>query len=71
MRNTVLSLRRIRNDLRQGENIDLYLTIAAAVAFVALNLAGVASTALLAPLTLAVLALWAAGAEWSCEEGTP
>ncbi len=53
------SLRRIWNDLRQGENIDLYLTIAAAVAFVALNLAGIASTALLAPLTLAVLALLA------------
>jgi hypothetical protein len=53
------SLRRIWNDLRKGENIDLYLTIAAAVAFVALNLAGSASTALLAPLTLAVLALLA------------
>ena len=53
------ALRRIWDDLRKGENIDLYLTIAAAVAFVALNLAGVASTALLAPLTLAVLALLA------------
>ena len=55
----MLTFRRIWNDLRRGENIDLYLTIAAAVAFVALNLAGVASTALLAPLTLAVLALLA------------
>lgn len=53
------ALRRIWDDLRKGENIDLYLTIAAALAFVALNLAGVASTALLAPLTLAVLALLA------------
>ena len=53
------SLRRIGADLRRGENIDLYLTIAAAVVFVALNLAGVASTTLLAPLTLAVLALLA------------
>ncbi|MFZ2615453.1 MAG: hypothetical protein WA077_05655, partial [Anaerolineae bacterium] len=56
----MLTLRRIWNDLRKGENVDLYLTIAAAVAFVVLNLVGVAPTTLLAPLTLAVLALLAA-----------
>ncbi|MGB3219951.1 MAG: hypothetical protein WBD79_21340 [Anaerolineae bacterium] len=55
----MLTLRRIWNDLRKGENVDLYLTIAAAVAFVVLNLVGVAPTTLLAPLTLAVLALLA------------
>lgn len=53
------TLRRIWNDLRKGENIDLYLTIAAAVALVVLNLAGVAPATLVAPLTLAVLALLA------------
>lgn len=52
-------LRRVWDDIRRGENIDLYLTIGAAIGFVALNLAGVASTAMLAPLTLAVLGLLA------------
>lgn len=53
------TLRRIWDDLRKGENVDLYLTIVAAVALVVLNLAGVAPATLMAPLTLAVLALLA------------
>ena len=52
-------LRHLWDDIRKGENIDLYLTIAAAVIFVVLNLVGVASTSFLAPLTLAVLGLLA------------
>jgi hypothetical protein len=47
------------DDIRRGENIDLYLTIVAALVFVVLNLVGVASPTLLAPLTLAVLGLLA------------
>jgi hypothetical protein len=53
------TLRHIWDDIRKGENIDLYLTIVAAVAFVVLNLAGIAPQSFLAPLTLAVLALLA------------
>jgi hypothetical protein len=53
------TLRQIWDDIRKGENIDLYLTIIAAVGFVILNIAGVTSQAFLAPLTLAVLALLA------------
>ena len=53
------TLRLIWDDIRKGENIDLYLTIVAAVLFVVLNLVGVTSQSFLAPLTLAVLALLA------------
>jgi hypothetical protein len=52
-------LRNIWDDIRKGENIDLYLTIVAAVAFVILNMVGETSPSLLASLTLAVLALLA------------
>ncbi|GAB4580689.1 MAG: hypothetical protein Fur0022_34310 [Anaerolineales bacterium] len=51
--------RQIWDDIRKGENIDLHLTILAALAFVILNLAGLAPDTFLAPLTLAVLALLA------------
>ncbi|NUM46261.1 MAG: hypothetical protein HUU38_16280 [Anaerolineales bacterium] len=53
------SLRQIWDDIRQGENIDLYLTILAAFVFVILNLAGLTPDTVLAPLTLSVLALLA------------
>ena len=53
------SFRQIWDDIRQGENIDLYLTILAAILFVILNLAGLAPDTFLAPLTLSVLALLA------------
>lgn len=52
-------LSRIWNDIRQGENIDLYLTIFAAFSIVALNLLGLTSETLIAPLTLAILGLLA------------
>lgn len=47
------------NDIRRGENIDLYLTIILALSLVALNLLGFAAEKLLAPITLAVLGLLA------------
>jgi len=50
---------RIWNDIRRGENIDLYLTIILALSLVALNLIGFASEKLIAPITLAVLGLLA------------
>lgn len=49
----------IWDDLRQGENIDLYLTVVAALTISVLNLAGVAPANLLPAITLAVLALLA------------
>lgn len=52
-------LSRIWNDIKRGENIDLFLTIIAAFGLVALNLAGLATATLIAPLTLAVLGLLA------------
>ena len=55
------TIRRIWQDVRQGENIDLYLTVIAAVAISALSLMGVALPAWTASLTLAVLALLAVG----------
>lgn len=52
-------LREIWNDLRQGENIDLYLTIVAALGISILNLSGFAPATLIPTITLAVLALLA------------
>jgi hypothetical protein len=52
-------LRPIWDDLRQGENIDLYLTVVAALAISVLNLIGLAPAVLLPAITLAVLALLA------------
>lgn len=52
-------LQRIWNDIRSGENIDQYLTIATAITLTILNLAGVSLQAQLAPFTLAVLTLLA------------
>jgi ABC-type uncharacterized transport system YnjBCD permease subunit len=49
----------IWDDLRQGENIDLYLTIIAALIISGLNVAGIAPATLLPAITLAVLALLA------------
>ena len=50
---------RIWNDIRQGQNIDLYLTILIALPLTILNIFGLASNTWLAPITLAVLALLA------------
>ncbi|MEM7536803.1 MAG: hypothetical protein AAF639_31780 [Chloroflexota bacterium] len=52
-------LHRIWADVRQGENIDLYLTVFVAILLVILNLLGVAPDSMLTPLTLAVLGLLA------------
>ncbi len=52
-------LKRIWEDIRRGENIDLFITVLIAIGLAILNIAGVAPAALIAPLTLAVLGLLA------------
>lgn len=52
-------LERIWEDVRQGENIDLYLTVSVALVLTLLNLSGVAPQSSIAPMTLAVLGLLA------------
>lgn len=52
-------LRRIWDDIRSGENIDLYITVIVALGLAVLNIIGVAPQAYLAPITLAVLGLLA------------
>jgi hypothetical protein len=52
-------LQRVWNDIRKGENIDLYVTIVVAISLTILNLIGTAIQVYLAPVTLAVLALLA------------
>ncbi len=51
------TLQRIWDDIRRGENIDLYATVCAAIGLVILNLIGIASTTWIAQITLAVLGL--------------
>lgn len=53
------SFHRIWEDIRRGENIDLFITVLIAVGLAVLNIAGVAPASLIAPLTLAVLGLLA------------
>jgi hypothetical protein len=48
----------VRHDFRQGENIDLYITVAVALVLVMLNLIGIGQS-MTSSLTLAVLALLA------------
>ena len=50
-------LQRIWRDFRQGENIDLYLTVVLSIVLVVLNIVNVVPPAWTTPLTLAVLAL--------------
>jgi len=50
---------RVVDDIRGGENIDLYVTVAAAIGLAAMNAVGVVQVALLWPLNLAILALLA------------
>lgn len=52
-------LKKIWDDIQQGENIDLYITVLAAILLAVLNIIGLASDKWLAPITLAVLALLA------------
>jgi len=51
--------KQIWEDIRQGENIDLYITIAFAIVLTVLNLTGIASQSLVAPLSMAILGLLA------------
>lgn len=52
-------LQRVWEDIRRGENIDLYVTVIVAIALAVLNLTGLAPQSWIAPLTLAVLGLLA------------
>lgn len=53
------ALQGILEDIRQGENIDLYVTVIIAIALAVLNVVGIAPQSYIAPLSLAVLALLA------------
>lgn len=50
-------LQKLWNDIRKGQNIDLLLTIVLTFGLVILNIFGIASSTLIAPLTLAILGL--------------
>ena len=50
-------LRRIWQDFRQGENIDLYLTVIVSIVLAVLNIVNVVPPSWIAPLNLSVLAL--------------
>ncbi len=50
-------IRRIWNNIRRGENIDLYVTVVAALVLATLNILGKASQTWVTSLTLALLAL--------------
>lgn len=52
-------LSRILHDIKRGENIDLYVTVAVALGLAALNLMGIAPETWIAPITLAILGLLA------------
>lgn len=52
-------LQRLWNDIRRGENIDLYVTVFFAIVLAALNIIGAASQEWLTSLNLALLALLA------------
>jgi hypothetical protein len=51
------ALQRLWEDIRRGENIDLYVTVTIAIVLVVLNVVGIAPQTWVAPLILAVLAL--------------
>jgi hypothetical protein len=53
------ALQQIWEDIRQGESIDLYVTVVVAIVLAVLNTAGVAPPTWMTPLNLAVLALLA------------
>lgn len=52
-------LQRLWRDIQRGENVDLYVTVVAAIVLAILSIAGVASQSWIAPLTLVILALLA------------
>lgn len=49
-------VRRIREDIKHSENLDLYVTVILAMALVILNILGYASAESIPSLTLAILA---------------
>ena len=51
--------RRVWDDIRQGENIDLYIAVPLAIALAILNLLGMTPTSLINPVTLVILGLLA------------
>jgi hypothetical protein len=53
------ALERFWKDIRRGENIDLYVTVTAAIVLAILNIIGIAPQTWAAPLILAVLAVLA------------
>ena len=52
-------LKRILDDIKRGENIDLYVTVTLAIIISILNAIGLANSALLSSISLAILALLA------------
>jgi len=52
-------LKRILDDIKHGENIDLYVTVILAIIISILNAIGLANSALLSSISLAILALLA------------
>ena len=52
-------LRRIWQDFRQGENIDLYLTVTVSIVLAVLNIVNIVPSPWITPLNLSVLALLA------------
>ena len=52
-------LQRVWDDIKKGENVDLYVTVVVALGLALLNLVGLAPQNWLAPITLAVLGLLA------------
>ena len=50
-------LQKVWDDIRSGENIDLYITVVTAIGIAILNIFGIAPQELIASVTLAVLAL--------------
>lgn len=55
----MILLKRIWQDIRRGENIDLFVTVIVAIGLAVLNLLGLAPASLIGPLTLTVLGLLA------------
>ena len=55
-------LRRAWNDIRRGENIDLYVTVLAAIVLSSLSILAITPVTWVAPITLAVLSLLAISA---------
>ncbi len=51
------NIKQIWDDIRKGENLDLYIAVPLAIILALLNILGIASPDLIAPITLAILGL--------------